>query len=82
MPDGSIPRGCSGSVLLQEYNTPDLGGTKIMENWVNKYNCFECDYFQRCPMSCFIKSDFKHIEEDLPDCVFRMTFKYHDNKTT
>ena len=82
MPDGSIPRGCSGSVLLQEYNTPDLGGTKIMENWVNKYNCFECDYFQRCPMSCFIKSDFKHLEEDLPDCVFRMTFKYHDNKTT
>lgn len=80
MPDGSIPKGCSGSVLLQEYNTPDLGGTKIMENWVEKYNCFECDYFQRCPMSCFIKADFKHLEEDLSDCVFRQTFKYRDER--
>lgn len=80
MPDGSIPEGCSGSVLLQDYNTPDLGGTKIIENWVQKYNCFECKYFQRCPMSCFIKADFKHIEEDLDDCVFRQTFKYRDEK--
>ena len=80
MPDGSLPKGCSGSVLLQEYNTEDLGGTKIMENWVQKYNCFECDYFQRCPMTCFIKSDFKHIEEDLDDCVFRKSFKYHDER--
>ena len=80
MPDGSIPKGCSGSVLLKEYNTPDLGGTQIIENWVNKYNCFECDYFQRCPMSCFIKSDFKHLEDDLDDCVFRQTFKYRDEK--
>ena len=82
MPDGSIPKGCSGSVLLQDYNTPDLGGTKIIENWVDKYNCFECKYFQRCPMSCFIKADFKHIEEDLDDCVFRQTFKYRDEKYT
>jgi len=82
MPDGSIPKGCSGSVLLQDYNTPDLGGTKIIENWVDKYNCFQCEYFQRCPMSCFIKADFKHIEEDLDDCVFRQTFKYRDAKQT
>ena len=82
MPDGSIPKGCSGSVLLQDYNTPDLGGTQIIENWVDKYNCFECKYFQRCPMSCFIKADFKHIEEDLDDCVFRQTFKYRDEKHT
>ena len=80
MPDSSIPKGCSGSVLLQDYNTPDLGGTQIIENWVDKYNCFQCDYFQRCPMSCFIKADFKHIEEDLDDCVFRQTFKYRDAK--
>jgi len=80
MPDGSIPKGCSGSVLLKEYNTPDLGGTQIIENWVDKYNCFQCDYFQRCPMSCFIKSDFKHLEDDLDDCVFRQTFKYRDEK--
>lgn len=80
MPDGTIPKGCSGSVLLKEYNTEDLGGTKIMENWVDKYNCFECQYFKRCPMSCFIKSDFKHLEDDLPDCAFRMAFKYADEK--
>lgn len=80
MPDGSIPEGCSGSVLLKEANTKDLGGTQIIENFMSKYNCFECEYFQRCPFTCFIKQDFKHIELDMDDCVFRQTFKYHDKK--
>jgi len=82
MPDGSVPFGCSGSVLLKQYNTPDLGGTKILENFVNKYDCFQCEFFQRCPMTCFIKSDFKHIEEDLDECVFKLAFRYHDKQKT
>lgn len=80
MPDGSIPKGCSGAVLLQDANTKDLGGTKIIENFMKKYNCFECEFFQRCPFTCFIKQDFKFIEHDMKECVFKETFRYADSK--
>jgi hypothetical protein len=80
MPDGSIPRGCSGAVLLKDGSTKDLGGTKIIENFMKKYNCFECEFFQRCPFTCFIKQDFKFIEHDMKECVFKETFRYADSK--
>jgi len=80
MPDGSIPKGCSGAVLLQDSNTKDLCGTKIIENFMKKYNCFECEFFQRCPFTCFIKQDFKFIEHDMNECVFKETFRYADSK--
>lgn len=80
MPDGNIPRGCSGAVLLKDSNTKDLKGTKIIENFIKKYNCFECEFFQRCPFTCFIKQDFKFIEHDMNECVFKETFKYADSK--
>jgi hypothetical protein len=82
MPDGSIPKGCSGAVLLKDatQNTEDLGGTKIIENFMKKYNCFECEFFQRCPFTCFIKQDFKFIEHDMKECVFKETFRYADSK--
>jgi hypothetical protein len=80
MPDGNIPRGCSGAVLLKDSNTKDLGGTKIIENFMKKYNCFECEFFQRCPFTCFIKQDFKFIEHDMNECVFKETFRYADSK--
>lgn len=80
MPDGNIPRGCSGAVLLKDANTKDLGGTKIIENFMKKYNCFECEFFQRCPFTCFIKQDFKFIEHDMNECVFKETFRYADSK--
>jgi len=80
MPDGNIPRGCSGAVLLKDSNKKDLGGTKIIENFIKKYNCFECEFFQRCPFTCFIKQDFKFIEHDMNECVFKETFRYADSK--
>jgi len=79
MPDGSVPTGCSGAVFLKEAQTEELGGPKIVENFMTKYNCFECEYFARCPFSCFIKQDYKHIEQDMDECVFKETFKYADS---
>lgn len=79
MPDGAKPQGCSGSVFLKDAQTEELGGPKIVENFLDKYNCFECEYFQRCPLSCFIKEDYKHIEQDMDECVFKATFRYADS---
>lgn len=79
MPDGAKPQGCSGSVFLQDAQTEELGGPQIVENFLSKYNCFECEYFARCPLSCFIKQDYKHIEQDMDECVFKATFRYADS---
>lgn len=79
MPDGAKPQGCSGSVFLKDAQTEELGGPQIVENFLGKYNCFECEYFQRCPLSCFIKEDYKHIEQDMDECVFKATFRYADS---
>jgi hypothetical protein len=79
MPDNSIPEGCSGSIFLTDAQTKELGGPQIVENFFNKYNCFECEYFQRCPFTCFIKQDYKYIEYDMDECVFKATFRYADS---
>lgn len=79
MPDGAKPQGCSGAVFLKEAQTEELGSPVIVENFLDKYNCFECEYFQRCPLSCFIKEDYKHIEQDMSECVFKATFRYADS---
>lgn len=80
MYDNSNPAGCSGSVLLREGNTEDPGSTKILENFFDKYDCFKCEYFSRCPFTCFIKADYSKIEHDIDGCVFKATFDHVKNR--
>lgn len=76
MYDNTNPTGCSGSALLRESNTEDLGSTKIINNFMEKYDCFSCEFFQRCPFTCFIKQDYKFLVDDEAQCVFKSTFEY------
>ena len=82
MYDNTVPDGCSGSAILRDNTTPDLGSGKIVENFLEKYNCLECEFFARCPFTCFIKQDWKYLDDDEDDCVFRQTFKYARDKET
>ena len=76
MYDNTNPTGCSGSALLRESKTENLGSTKIISNFMEKYNCFSCEFFQRCPFTCFIKQDYKFLVDDEAQCVFKSTFEY------
>jgi hypothetical protein len=76
MYDGTNPSGCSGSVLLRDGSTKNLGSTIIIQKFFEQYNCFECEYFKKCPFTCFIKNDYKKIVRDVGECVFKETFKY------
>jgi hypothetical protein len=78
--DGTIPTGCSGELFLKGNKTEDLKSGEIVINFLNTYNCFTCEYYKKCPFTCFIKNDYKHIERDVEDCVFKLTFKYVDEK--
>lgn len=78
--DNTAPSGCAGTPYLKDGKTKDLTTDKIVVNFFEKYNCFQCEYFQKCPFTCFVKADYKYIEEDLDDCVFRKTFDYVGKK--
>lgn len=78
--DNSNPAGCSGSVLLRDGNTKDLGSPVILEKFFKKYNCFECEYYKQCPFTCFIKADYSKLEQDIEGCVFKHTFDHVKNR--
>ena len=74
--DGSNPAGCSGSVLLRDSKTEELGTVKIIESFITDYDCLSCEFYKRCPFTCFIKNEYSKIERDLNKCVFKEVF-YH-----
>ena len=82
MYDGTNPVGCSGSVLLRDSSTKNLGSTIIIQKFFDQYNCFECEYFKKCPFTCFIKNDYNKIVRDVGECVFKETFKYVEIKNS
>ena len=80
LPDGSVPKGCSGSVLLTSPTSNDLASGAIVEKFLKTYNCFECEYYKKCPFTCFIKNDYSKIVRDVNECVFKESFRYVDSK--
>lgn len=77
--DDSIPKGCSGTVLLKDKSTKDLASDQIVIQFFKTYNCFECEYFKKCPFTCFIKSDYNKLQRDVGECVFKLTFDHVNN---
>jgi len=80
LPDGSFPKGCSGSVLLTSPSSNDLGSGTIVEKFLTRYNCFECEFYKKCPFTCFIKNDYSKIVRDVNECVFKESFRYVESK--
>ena len=78
--DNTVPRGCSATAYVKDSKTKDLGTDEVVIKFFNKHNCFQCEYFQRCPFTCFVKADYKNLVEDLNECVFKKTFRYADEK--
>jgi hypothetical protein len=80
LPTGPVPTGCSGSLFLKNPSSNDLFSGAIVEKFINKYNCFECEFYKKCPFTCFIKNDYSKIKRDLGECVFKETFRYVKSK--
>lgn len=78
--DGTIPVGCSGSVLMKEGKTQNLESTIIIQNFMKERNCFSCEYYKRCGFSCFIRNDYKDLKRDLDECAFKKVFRIVDAK--
>lgn len=78
--DNSNPAGCSGSVLIHGKATEQNWSPIIVQKFFDQNNCFECEYFNRCSFTCFIKNDYKKLVRDVQGCVFKETYKYVESK--
>lgn len=52
----------------------------IEDNFLQKYNCIECEYVERCSFGCFMQHSSTKFIEDLDDCVYRKTFQFLDTR--
>ena len=52
----------------------------IIEKWVDDMGCLTCEYFHRCPFSCFVRNDWKRLVRDVDGCIYKEVFKYVDIK--
>jgi sulfatase maturation enzyme AslB (radical SAM superfamily) len=77
--DNSIPKGCSGSVVLKDNKTEELWSTKIIDNFLQENECLTCQYYQRCSLSCFVHNDYEKLVKDVQGCVYKKVFEYADS---
>lgn len=80
--DNSVPKGCSGSILIRENTTKETWTPIILQKFFDQNQCFQCEYFERCSFTCFIKNDYKKLVRDVNDCVFKLTYKYVEQKNS
>lgn len=76
--DNSIPKGCSGSVVLKDASTEDNWSTKVIDNFLSENDCLTCEYYTRCNLTCFVHNDYKKIVKDVQGCVYKKVFEYAD----
>lgn len=80
MPNNETPKGCMEAKILKDPISPDLASGAIIEKFLKQYNCLECEFYQKCPFSCFIKNEYSKLERDVGECIFKETFKYAKEK--
>lgn len=80
--DGSM---CLCGNLVQDLNSKiqyvtnikPFDNTPIEDRFLEKYNCFECEYYKKCGMGCFMRHDYKFAEE-MDECLYKLTHRHID----
>lgn len=79
-PNNFIPSGCSGEIFLKDKSEAK---PIIIEKFIKKYDCLNCEYYQKCPFTCFVKDRLTDkMHRDIDGCVFKATFDYAKQKNT
>ena len=65
---------------MYKSNIQSMDNSEIEQKFLEKYNCLACEYFDRCTLGCFMQHDYKHREEVLDECVYKMAHRYIETK--
>lgn len=76
--DGPVDttKGCVGTA----YNKEDLGDTGVDTYMTETFNCLECKYYNRCPLTCFVSYNSDKMTKELPigTCINYESFEFAD----
>lgn len=73
-------KGQCRSLLTKDMTTKmtspvNTSNNKSMESqFISKYDCMSCEFYQKCGMGCFLQHDFKGREE-LDECLYKEVFR-------
>lgn len=76
LPDDTIPKECSGSMFLKDEKPEILETPTIVSDYITKNNCYTCEYFQKCPFTCFVSVKYSKHKNDLESCLYKEVFDY------
>tara|TARA_R110000823_G_scaffold224387_2_gene352403 strand:+ start:791 stop:1909 length:1119 start_codon:yes stop_codon:yes gene_type:complete len=83
-----VSEGCVGSHYLKknghpvmfEHNSEKDFLDNSVESFIDKYNCHSCEFYQRCPMMCFVGTKTGNMINDEDRCINKQLFEYIDAK--
>jgi len=81
-----ISEGCVGTHYLIKNNIPIVTRSNrnfldsTIEDFLEKYNCHSCAFYQRCPMVCFSGVKAGNMINDMDVCINKLTFEYIEEK--
>lgn len=84
--DGTIC-GCGNlidpKVAKEIYEVPlnPTNNFAIEDNFMEKYGCLTCEYFNRCELGCFMQHNYK-FRDEMDECVYKVTHRYIDSLHT
>ena len=78
MTDGTTPKGCSGTVLMKDKDVDDSTDFVVI-NFFKKYDCFQCEFYNRCSFTCFVKDNYSQTIRDTKECIYKEAFKFADS---
>lgn len=61
--------------LITFYNAKiqPADNSEIEENFIKRWDCITCEYFDRCQLGCFMQHDFSKRGQ-MAECPFKLTF--------
>jgi len=79
LPDGTITN-CRHLNYDQSHFATEIfneSNSEMILNFVTKKECLSCNYFNKCPMSCFVMADHKKFLEnqELNECFYKILFR-------
>ncbi|RLA63451.1 MAG: hypothetical protein DRQ88_12445 [Epsilonproteobacteria bacterium] len=76
MPDGTLTCCMHIEYDQKEFNTPIVkeSNSPLILNFLEKNGCFSCEYYSKCPFTCFVMDDHKSFKRELNDCLYKLYF--------
>lgn len=77
MPDGNLTSCRQVQYTENEFKNKInySSNANIINNFMDKNGCLSCEFFSKCPLTCFVMNDHTSYVEELDECLYKKYFK-------